>query len=146
MRLFSFFIAASLLFLSAGWETDFNKAVSKARTENKCILLNFSGSDWCIPCIRTNKEIFDSPEFKAYAQDHLILVNADFPRLKKNQLGKEQAKQNNQLAETYNTQGDFPLTLLLDKNGKIITKWVGYPEKGPEAFVNAVKKLVDARN
>ena len=73
---------SSLLF-STGWETDFNKAKQSAQSEHKLILLNFSGSDWCGPCIRMHKEIFDNNSFTQYADEHLVLVNADFPRLKK---------------------------------------------------------------
>src|SRR5438309_5907156 len=85
-----------------GWITDFSKEKSEAAQYNKLILLNFSGSDWCIPCIRLHKEVFESAAFEKYAGEHLVLVNADFPRLKKNQLSKEQTKQNAALAEKYN--------------------------------------------
>ncbi|MFX5526316.1 thioredoxin family protein, partial [Acinetobacter baumannii] len=82
--------------------------------------------DWCAPCIRMHKDIFDSEIFQQYAQSKLILVRADFPRSKKNQLAKEQQKQNDQLADKYNPNGIFPYTLLLDENGKILKSWEGY--------------------
>src|SRR5690349_16299822 len=96
----------SSLFITTtnSWETDFDKAQQTAQTEHKLIILNFSGSDWCGPCIRMHKEIFESDVFKKYATDHLVLVNADFPRLKKNQVSSEQLKKNNKLAQTYNTE------------------------------------------
>lgn len=106
------------------------------------ILLNFSGSDWCGPCIRLHKEIFNSEAFAAYAKDQLVLLNADFPRLKKNQLAKSRQLQNNKLADEYNAGGAFPLTLLLDANGKIIKRWEGLPNETPEAFV---KEIISAR-
>jgi thioredoxin-related protein len=146
MRFITLSIAAILFFSAPNWEKDFSKAVGMAREQNKYIVLNFSGSDWCIPCIRMHKDIFDSPEFTAYAADNLILVNADYPRLKKNQLSKEQSKLNDQLAESYNPEGTFPLTLLLDKNGKVVKKWEGNPEMKPAVFVNAIKTIIDARN
>src|SRR5438045_7147853 len=113
MRLYSLFIIALLLRLSTGWETDFDLARQKAQQNHKYILLNFSGSDWCGPCIRLHDEIFESDVFKKMAATDLILVNADFPRLKKNQLPKEQQTQNDHLADQYNAKGSFPLTLLL---------------------------------
>src|SRR5258705_6861508 len=87
--------------LSGGWETDFNKAQQSAKSEHKLILLNFSGSDWCGPCIRMHKEIFEAGGFTEYANDHLILVNADFPRLKKHELSKDQQAKNDKLADKY---------------------------------------------
>lgn len=124
------------------WSSDLDAAKKQAQQENKMILLNFSGSDWCGPCIRLHKEIFNSEAFAAYAKDQLVLLNADFPRLKKNQLAKSRQLQNNKLADEYNAGGAFPLTLLLDANGKIIKRWEGLPNETPEAFV---KEIISAR-
>jgi thioredoxin-related protein len=110
------------------------------------LLLNFSGSDWCGPCIRLHKEIFDSEVFTKYADENLVLVNADFPRLKKNMLSKEQQKQNDALADKYNTDGAFPLTLLLDADGKVIKKWDGFPSETAAEFTNDVKAAADANH
>ena len=134
----SFFITAN------SWETDFEKAQQTAQTEHKFIVLNFSGSDWCGPCIRMHKEIFESDVFRKYASDHLVLVNADFPRLKKNQVSAEQLKKNNKLAQTYNTEGNFPYTLLLSADGKVLKTWDGLPKVTAEEFTNEVKAAVDA--
>ena len=91
-------------------------------------MLNFSGSDWCVPCINLRREIFESTSFKEFADNNLVLLNADFPRLKKNQLSKDQQKKNDQLADKYNPQGHFPYTLLLDAEGKVINAWDGLPK------------------
>src|SRR5438874_12727874 len=101
------------------WLTDFTKAKLEAKESNKFILLNFSGSDWCTPCIRMHKTIFESPAFETYAGKELVLVMADFPRLKKHRLTKVQQKQNDDLAEQYNPSGKFPYTLLLNNDGKV---------------------------
>ena len=72
-----------------------------------------------------------------------MLVNADFPRLKKNKLAKELQKQNEKLAEKYNNKGTFPLTLLLDENGKVLQSWDSYPKTTPEQFVAQLKIVTD---
>src|SRR6478609_5571387 len=123
--------------------TDFKKAKAQAKSENKLILLNFSGSDWCGPCIRLKKDIFERATFVNYADENLVLVNADFPRLKKNMLSKELQKQNEALADTYNSNGAFPLTLLLDAEGKVLKKWEGLPAMSPEEFTNDIKAATD---
>jgi thioredoxin-related protein len=145
MRLFSISLLASLILFSSGWETDFQSAKQKATDQHKYILLNFSGSDWCGPCIRMHKEIFESEAFKTYAESNLVLLNADFPRLKKNQLSKEQLNKNNQLAEKYNKEGNFPLTVLLTADGVTVFTWEGMPDKKPDQFVNQLKDIIDAR-
>lgn len=134
-----------LNFTMPTWQTDFDQAAQKAKTEHKYMLLSFSGSDWCIPCIKLHKEIFDSEAFTSFAGEQLVLVNADFPRLKKNQLSKEQQKKNEQLADKYDPQGAFPYTLLLNENGDVVKSWEGFPNATAEEFTNQVKTLVDAK-
>jgi thioredoxin-related protein len=146
MRFYSFLLAGFLFSASFVWETDFNQATQKAKQEHKLILLNFSGSDWCIPCIRMHKGLFQNDVFNRYADSNLVLINADFPRLKKNQLSKEQQKKNEQLADTYNPKGSFPLTLLLDENGKVLQSWEGNPAATPQEFVDGIKANANARH
>lgn len=123
-------IIASLFLLlaapTAEWKLDFAAAKTEAVTNHKMILLNFSGSDWCGPCIKLKKEVFETSEFEAYAVQNLVLLRADFPRQKKNQLPKDQVALNEALAERYNQKGVFPLTLLLDERGKVVGEWKGF--------------------
>lgn len=121
------------------WNENFNEAQQQAKTTHKQILINFSGSDWCGPCIRLRKEILESEVFEAYAKENLVLVRADFPRQKKNQLPAAQVKKNESLAEQYNPEGKFPYTILLDENGKILKSWDGYPNVAAEKFVSEIK-------
>ena len=134
-------IFCSLLLMSGGWTTDFKSAQEDAKKNHKYILLSFSGSDWCIPCIKTRKEIFEKEPFMKFAESNLVLVNADFPRLKKNMLSKEQTGQNEALADQYNKTGIFPYTLLLNANGTILKEWQGYPDVTPDVFVAQIKEV-----
>lgn len=139
-------LGLSLLFsvLLAGAQTAFTEAKATAKTTHKYILLNFSGSDWCIPCIKMEKEVFEKQAFHQFAAERLVLVNADFPRNKKNQPPKEKAKENEALAEQYNSSGTFPLTLLLDANGRVVKEWPGNPEVSAEVFVQQVAAAIAA--
>lgn len=134
----------SYVLSATSWQTDFEKAKETAHKEHKLILLNFSGSDWCGPCIRLKKEIFDSKEFDTFSDQCLILVNADFPRLKKNKLSKEQTKMNESLADTYNHEGSFPLTLLLTADGKVLKKWDGLPPINSGDFIKEISTIFNA--
>jgi len=124
------------------WETDMSNAKKLAAEQNKMILLNFSGSDWCAPCIQMRRDILNHPDFIAWANNHIILVNADFPRDKKNQLSKSQQEQNNKLADQYNANGIFPLTLLLNNDGSVIKSWEGNPKKSAAEFVRDLSPLI----
>src|SRR5688572_15059044 len=111
---------------SVEWLIDFEAAKTIAQENHKYILLNFSGSDWCAPCIKMKQEVFENDDFLDIAEKQLVLIRADFPRAKKNQLPKEQQRHNDALAEKYNPAGKFPYTLLLDAHGKILREWDGY--------------------
>ena len=133
------FLMSAMLFGSTIWLTDFEQAKKQAKEHNLLILLSFSGSDWCAPCIKMKKEVFDSTPFQDFASEKLVLVNADFPRHKKNQLDKEQKSLNEKLAEQYNAGGKFPLTILLDSNGKVIKEWDGYSNMTPDSFIQELQ-------
>jgi len=143
MRLFLTFLIFPFLMNGSLGANNFEQSKNQAQKENKLILLNFSGSDWCGPCIRMHKEILENEVFQQYAHVHLVYLNADFPRLKKHQLPQEQQKENDELAEKYNPEGIFPYTLLLDSNGKVIKTWNGFYESGAESFMAEVKNIVE---
>ncbi len=123
---------------SAKWEPNFDIALNKAQKENKLVLLNFSGSDWCGPCIKMHKTILESEAFLQATDSLLYMVNADFPRSKKNALAKDLVKQNEKLADKYNKDGNFPYTLLVDGKGKVLKVWNGCPDETPEQFASEV--------
>lgn len=120
------------------WLTDLPKAQAKAKTENKMVLLDFTGSDWCPPCKALHKNVLTSKEFLEFAKDNLILVEVDFPRRKK--LSAEQQKANTALSEKYDIQG-FPTLLVLDSSGKQLSKDVGYSGEGAPEIVGKLQKL-----
>jgi thioredoxin-related protein len=114
------------------WLTDLPKAEAQAKAENKIVLMDFTGSDWCPWCIKFKKEVLDAPEFQAYAAKNVVLVELDYPS-KKIQ-SDELKKANAALKDKYNIDG-FPTLVVLDKNGKEIGRQVGYSEGGPKAFI-----------
>lgn len=127
------------------WSGNLSAALQKAKSEQRYILLYFSGSDWCIPCIRMHKEVFDNEAFRDLASRRLVLVNADFPRLKKNMPPAEQQRRNDEMAEKYNGKGVFPLTVLLDAEGRAVASWEGLYTEGPEAFSRQIERLTASR-
>lgn len=131
-------LITSISSFSQNWITNFEDAKEQATNQNKKILLVFQGSDWCIPCIKLQKSILSTPEFKKLSEDKFILLQADFPRRKANKLSKALTDQNNELASVYNQQGYFPLVVVLDKSGKALGK-MGYEKLSPE---NYFKKLI----
>jgi len=139
------FVIVVAFTVSTEWLTNFDSAKSTALQEDKRILLNFSGSDWCGPCIKMKKEVFENPSFLEIAQSELVLVRADFPRSKKNQLSKEQKEHNEKLAERYNPDGKFPFTLLLDAQGNVIKRWDGYVFASQDKFIADLRATIPVK-
>lgn len=125
----------SLSAFAQEWQTDLAAAKKTASQENKEILLVFQGSDWCAPCIKLDRELWSTDEFKKYAADHYVMLQADFPRKKKNALPEAQQKKNNTLAEKYNSNGIFPLVVKLDKTGKVLGKTSYTPGTSVQEYI-----------
>ena len=124
-----------------GWLTDFDKAKEIAKQENRPILIDFSGSDWCGWCIKLDKEVFSQEEFKKFAADNLVLLLMDFPRRK--EIASEVKKRNEALLQKYNVEG-FPTVLLVDSEGNVIAR-TGYQEGGAAKYVEHIKKLLEKK-
>lgn len=129
------------LSLTAGddaWLTDFEVAKAKAKEEQKPMLLDFTGSDWCGWCIKLDKEVFSQAAFKAYAEESLILVELDFPR--KNEQSDALKAQNQALKEKYKIRG-YPTIIVLSSEGELIER-TGYQRGGAKAYVEHIKEIL----
>jgi thioredoxin-related protein len=131
-----------ILFLSATCFAqeyhDANATFRQAAEAKKPVLLIFSGSDWCAPCMQFDKNVFSSGEFQSFIQDNLYIVKADFPQRK--QLPETQKKQNEELAETYNPKGLFPHLVLLRPDQSVLTTLV-YSHQSPSEFIAEIKRF-----
>jgi len=125
---------------SQDWKFSLDSAKSVASQENKNIILVFAGSDWCAPCIKLEKNIWESAAFKKTAAENWVMLKADFPRKKANRLSKEQTQENEQLAEKYNPNGYFPLVVILDSTGKIVGT-TGYKDFSPAEYITHLQSF-----
>lgn len=132
------FLAALVLttpLFAGDWGDDYKAALATAAKENKKVLLDFTGSDWCGWCMRLKKETFDQTAFKDYAAKNLVLVEIDFPQGKT--LSNAVRMQNDSLQQQYQVQG-FPTIVLLSPDGKVIKQQSGYIPGGPKGFIDWV--------
>ena len=124
------------------WQTDFNKAQQIAQEKHRPIVLVFQGSDWCAPCIKLDREVWSTDEFKKYAKDHYVMLQADFPRKKQNALPENQAKANAKLAEQYNKNGIFPFVVVMDAQGKVKGE-TSYKKMNPTAYIQLLDSFME---
>jgi protein disulfide-isomerase len=135
-------LIAGLALLSAGaeeleWITDLPKAQAQAKTDQKLVMMDFTGSDWCGWCIKLHREVFSKPEFAEYAKKNLVLVEVDFPRGKKQ--SDELKKANQELQAKYKIEG-YPTIIILNGEGKQVGQ-LGYQPGGPKPFIDELEKL-----
>jgi protein disulfide-isomerase len=121
----------------ATWYVDFADAKKFAKDENKMLLMDFTGSDWCGWCIKLDREVFSTSEFSEYAAKNLVLLKLDFP--KKSQLPEALQKQNQSLAQEYDIEG-FPTVIVLNSQAKKIAT-LGYQAGGPKAYIDTLEKV-----
>lgn len=121
------------------WMTDYSAAQKRAKAEGKPLLLDFTGSDWCPPCMALNSQVFSQEAFLSYAGEALILVEVDFPRRKSQ--SAELKAQNEALAVKYGIEY-FPTILLVSPEGEVLGR-TGYQSGGASAYVAHLKSFLE---
>ncbi len=120
------------------WRTDLPGALAQAKSENKLVLLDFTGSDWCRWCMKFEHDIIETDQFTKYANQKLVLVKLDFPS--KTPQDPDLKKANAALAKQFDIHG-YPTYVLLDANGKELGRQVGYVWAGVSAFIAELDKF-----
>ncbi|MEW6281813.1 MAG: thioredoxin family protein [Candidatus Eremiobacterota bacterium] len=120
------------------WLTSWDEASKQSKKTGKPILMDFTGSDWCGWCIKLKKEVFDTPEFQAWAKKNVILLEVDFPRSK--QQSEEVKKQNEDLSQKYSIEG-YPTIVFVNHKGDVLGTY-GYDEGGPGPWIKNAEKMI----
>lgn len=123
------------------WQTNISVAKEIATAKSRPIILVFQGSDWCAPCIKLDRQIWSTDAFKKYAKDNFVMLQADFPKRKKNALSTSLTIANAKLAEKYNQQGIFPFVVILDANGNVLGE-TGYKKTTPENYIKELNAFI----
>jgi thioredoxin-related protein len=119
------------------WLTDFPTALKQANDQGKVMLIDFTGSDWCGWCIKLKHEVFNQPEFEAFAKENLVLLEVDFPKGKA--LSASQRTANEKLAARFSIEG-FPSVFIVTAQQRPLAK-LGYEAGGPANYINTLKKI-----
>jgi thiol-disulfide isomerase/thioredoxin len=114
------------------WQQGLAKVLQQAQTQNRFVLLDFTGSDWCPWCIKFDQEVLSTSKFAAYSGQKLIFVKVDFLRHSPQPDDLKQA--NDALATQFKVDG-FPTYVLLSGSGRELGRQAGYRPGGPDAFI-----------
>lgn len=124
------------------WCNNLENAKVEAAKTGKCVMLYFSGSDWCKPCIQLTKNVIETQPFRDFADSVVIPLRVDFPRLKKHRLATEQQKYNEHLAQQYNPNGVFPYLVFIDEKG-MVKATSSYSAASPSQFIEHLQELLN---
>ena len=140
LSILSIFAAVTAFAAEPVWLTDLDAAKAQGVKENKPVLVDFTGSDWCPPCKQMHKVVFESAEFTAFASKY-VLVELDYPKAK-TQSAELKAK-NREWQQKFGISG-FPTVLLIDaKSGDVFGKTVGF---GGQSAKEYLEKLASFKN
>ncbi len=124
------------------WFTSLAKAQAQASAEKKSVLLFFHGSDWCPLCREMQSQVFNSPEFMAYARQVLVLVDVDFPdKVKQDETLK---RANLALKTRFNVGDGYPTLVLLNESGETVFQEAGYADGGPAEVLPKLQRHAKA--
>lgn len=124
------------------WLTDYPKAQAQAKEQKKAILMDFTGSDWCPPCMQLKKTVLSSAEFSKFASEKLVLVEVDFPQNKKQSDALKKA--NEALEKKFKVDG-YPTVIVVDADGKELLREVGYDGASAKEYVAKLSKALDKK-
>ncbi len=114
-----------------GWIPSITDAIEKAQAEDKMLLLNFTGSDWCSWCIKLKNEVFTTQEYEEWADENLVQVFLDYPR--NIELSEETQMQNTILQQMFGVTG-YPTIWLIDNDLTPLLK-TGYKAGGSASYI-----------
>jgi protein disulfide-isomerase len=135
---------------NSGWLINYEDVYNQSIEQNKPIMANFTGSDWCGWCKKLKKAVFDTETFKKWAEQNVILFELDYPR--RTPQDSDIKQQNANLQRTFGqlVRG-FPTVLIFDiervlkedgsksqDNIKIIGQRMGYMAD-PVSFINVAE-------
>ncbi len=132
VTLFTCWMAGQAFAADSTWLDSVPQAMDQAKRENKLLLLDFTGSDWCGWCKKLDADTFSKPEFTDYAGKNLVLVVVDFPAHKPQPAALKGA--NKALKEKYDVKG-YPTLVVLKPDGTVLWKQTGYLAGGPDKMI-----------
>ena len=122
----------------AEWLRSYDEAVELSKQSGKPILADFTGSNWCGYCVKLKKEVFETPQFKSWAAENVVLLELDYPR--PNLQADWIKSQNNMLRDRYQINS-YPSVLILNPDGSVIGSQ-GYKRGGPKPWIAVVNNIL----
>jgi thioredoxin-related protein len=131
-----------LIQLSPTWESNFDVAKQKSINESKIMLIHFVHKSRDAKNVKLEKETFETSEFAAYANNHLVLLKID---LGVDQMSSEkQFSHNAIIRERYSSGAIAPFTIITDADGKVLKTWNHKQSLKSSDLISAIQTTIEA--
>jgi len=122
------------------WYKELPPALAQARKQHKDLLIDFSGSDWCLPCRWLKQRVFSKPEFVGLAKSQFVLVDID--DLERGGNSAATTARYKALQKSFGVTS-FPSVVLATPGGDAYawTTWSKGAGDSPEAFWKSVQSM-----
>jgi thiol-disulfide isomerase/thioredoxin len=117
-----------------GWTTNLESALALAKQNKKFVMAQFTGSDWCPPCIMMQKAVFSKSSFTRLVPKKFILVKIDVPRS-----NEAMSLKNSKVMKNYNVTG-VPTILLFGDDGKEFSRFGASQYPTVEGFIDKLSE------
>jgi len=110
--------------IALNWSSTYKEALRIAKKQKKPVLIYFTGSDWCSPCMILDRELFHTEKFKILSDNDLVLLKADIPR-RRDLIEPDKMSENLYLQKKYKVKS-FPTLIMVNHRGRKIAEKKGY--------------------
>ena len=123
----------------AKWHDSYADAKAEAEQFNLPILLLYTAPDWCGYCVMLEDRVFNTSDFKKFAEGNLVLLIADFSQ----ERDKEKwMKENSVLVDKFKANG-YPCTFFISTDLEQLGVLGGYEEDwSTEVYIEKMATIV----
>ncbi len=116
-----------------------------AKSQNRAILLDLTGRDWCPGCVYLKGKILDSEVLEKAVGDKYILVEIDYPRDPKKIQAIPDAERaaRADILKSYKVDG-LPCVIYMDADGLPYAVYMEYTQT-PEEYIEKIMKAAEAK-
>lgn len=123
----------------AKWHESYKDAKAEAEEYDLPILLLYTAPAWCGYCVKLEDRVYDTSDFKKFANANLVLLMADFSKpsdkekwLKKNSIVSEKFK-----------AGGYPTTIFISTEAEQLGRLGGFKsEWSTDTYIQKMKEII----
>jgi thiol-disulfide isomerase/thioredoxin len=134
-------VVAGPVWAGEPWFVEFEEGRAAAKAQGKDLLIDFGGSDWCLPCKWLKQRVLSKADFIERAGGTFVLVDIDLPVTDRVPISTDRKRRYEELQQRYGINS-FPTVVLAAADGRPYARTT-YREafQTPEGYWNYLAPL-----